>query len=254
MTEKAMFREASQSRIFQDVVHQIQEAILKGRLETGDTLRSERELKEMFNTSRGTLREALRVLEERGLIEIRLGVRGGAVVKKVSPQRATESLGLLIRSRRVSLNHLTEFREGLEGSVAALAAQRATDEDVAALKTLLAEARGHIHCRPPDRDGFIEVDKRFHMALARISHNPVYVFVFHSVHDNIHRYYERFLSMEERELTENYQDLCDIADAVESGDTERARILAQGHVLRFHRYMKDRESRLQEDAGPEQSN
>lgn len=239
-----MFREASQSRIFQDVVNQIQEAILKGRLETGDTLPSERELKELFNTSRGTLREALRVLEERGLIEIRLGVHGGAVVKRVSARRATESLGLLIRSRRVSLDHLTEFREGMEGSVAALAAQRATAEDVGTLNELLEEADDHIQRRPPDRDAFIEVDKRFHMALARISHNPVYMFVFHSVHDNIHRYYDRFLSMEERELSENYQDLRDIAAAVEKGDTERARILAQSHVLRFHRYMKSREARL----------
>ena len=72
-----MFRAAKQSRIFQDIVDQIQEAILDGRFKAGDMLPSERELKEMFQTSRGTLREALRVLEQKGLIEIKLGVGGG---------------------------------------------------------------------------------------------------------------------------------------------------------------------------------
>ncbi len=60
------FRKAKQSRIFQDVVNQIQEAILDGHLNAGDKLPSERELGEMLGTSRGTLREALRVLEPKG--------------------------------------------------------------------------------------------------------------------------------------------------------------------------------------------
>ena len=75
-----MFEAAKQTKVFQNVVEQIQEAILDGRLTTGQTLPAERELKEMFSISRGTLREALRVLEQKGLIEIRLGVNGGAVV------------------------------------------------------------------------------------------------------------------------------------------------------------------------------
>jgi DNA-binding FadR family transcriptional regulator len=65
--------------------------------------------------------------------------------------------------------------------------------------------------------------------------------VLHSVHENIHRYYDRFLSMEERELQENYQDLCDIAEAVEKGRTDHARRLARDHVRRFNQYMKRRE-------------
>ncbi|MBW2297456.1 MAG: FadR family transcriptional regulator, partial [Deltaproteobacteria bacterium] len=114
-----MFHAASQNRIFQDIVDQIQEAILEGRLQTGDILPSERDLKEMFNTSRGTLREALRVLEQKGLIEIKLGVGGGSVVKEVSVDKISESLALLIRTQRVSLNHLAEFREAVEGIIAA---------------------------------------------------------------------------------------------------------------------------------------
>ena len=76
-----LFRAAKQNRIFQDVVEQIQEAIIEGHLKVGDRLPPERELKEMLQTSRSTLREALRVLEQKGLIEIKLGMGGGAVVK-----------------------------------------------------------------------------------------------------------------------------------------------------------------------------
>lgn len=238
-----MFREASQNRIFQDVVNQIQDAILDGKIKTGDILPSERELKEMFNTSRGTLREALRVLEARGLIEIRLGVHGGAKVKDVTTVQAAETLALLIKSQKVSLDHLSEFREGMEGNVASLAARRATEIDIRGLEKYLEEARGYIEEESIDRDAFIEVDKNFHMKLAEISHNPVYIFVFHSIHENIHRYYDRFLSMEYDRLKENYQDLCSIKNAVEGKRADEARVLAQSHVIRFHRYMKLKEQK-----------
>jgi DNA-binding FadR family transcriptional regulator len=79
------------------------------------------------------------------------------------------------------------------------------------------------------------------MTLAEVAQNPIYISVLHSVHENIHRYYDRFLSMEERELQENYQDLCDIAEAVEKGRTDHARRLARDHVRRFNQYMKRRE-------------
>ena len=100
---RVLFREARQNRIFQDVVEQIEEAILSGRLKAGDRLPPERELKETLKTSRSTLREALRVLEQKGLIEIRLGKGGGAHVKAISSDSISQSLGLLLRSQHVRL-------------------------------------------------------------------------------------------------------------------------------------------------------
>ncbi len=214
---------------------------MDGRLKAGEMLPPERDLKKMFNTSRGTLREALRVLEERGLIEIRLGVNGGAMVKKVSTRQATRTLGRLIRCRMVSLNHLAEFREGIEGHVAGLAAQRATKKDVTALKKLLERARACIESEPPERGAFLEADRLFHEELARISRNPVYKFVLDSVHENIHRYYERYLSMDRSELVENYNDMEELVAAIEAGRANEARVLAQSHVLRFNRRMKEKE-------------
>jgi GntR family transcriptional regulator, transcriptional repressor for pyruvate dehydrogenase complex len=236
-----MFQTARQTKVFQDVVTQIQEAILEGRLKAGDTLPAERQLKDMFNISRGTLREALRVLEQKGLIEIKPGVGGGSVVKDVNADQVSESLALLIRSQKVSLNHLAEFREDVEGIVAAHAAKRCTEADILQLKELLNEARKCIDQGTSQRDAFIEIDKQIHMTLAVVAHNPIYISVLHSVHENIHRYYERYLSMEERELKENYQDLCDLVNTVGKGQADKARELARDHVRRFNRYMKKRE-------------
>jgi len=236
-----MFQTAKQTKVFQDVVAQIQEAILDGRLKTGDTLPSERQLKDMFNISRGTLREALRVLEQKGLIEIKLGVGGGSVVKDVNADQVSESLALLIRSQKVSLNHLAEFREDVEGIVAAHAAKRCTETDILQLRELLDKARKCIDQGTSQRDAFIEIDKQIHLALAAVAQNPIYISVLHSVHDNIHRYYEQYLFMEGRELKENYQDLCDLVNTVEKGQVDKARELARNHVHRFNQYMKRRE-------------
>ena len=131
-----MFTQAKQSRVFQDVIYQIEEAILKGKLKAGDRLPAERELKEIFRTSRGTLREALRVLEQKGLIAIKTGANGGPVVKEVTTRQVSESLGLLIRYQKIPLKDLAEFREGVEGIVAGLAAQRAKRRDKEHLKKL----------------------------------------------------------------------------------------------------------------------
>ncbi len=235
-----MFQTAKQTKVFQDVVKQIQEAIFDGRLATGQTLPAERELKEMFNISRGTLREALRVLEQKGLIEIKLGVGGGSVVRSVDGSQVSESLGLLIRSQKVSLNHLAQFREDVEGIIAAQAARHRTAEDIRKFKQLLSRALKCVQRGRSLRDEFIDIDKQIHMTMAEITGNPIYISVLHSIHDNIHRYYDRFLSMAENELRENYQDLCDMIEAIENSQVNRARDLAQHHVKRFNRYMQQR--------------
>ena len=236
-----MFKVAKSTKVFQNVVEQIQEAIFAGRLETGQTLPAERELKAMFNISRGTLREALRVLEQKGLIEIRLGVGGGSVVKAVDTAQISESLGLLIRSQKVSLNHLAQFREDVEGIVAAKAAALRSPVHIEQLNALLAQARQCLAEGLAGRDDFIEIDKQIHMTLAEITANPIYIFVLHSIHENIHRYYDRFLSMEIPELEENYQFLSAVVAAIETGDGNRASELVQDHVKRFNRYMESRE-------------
>ncbi|MCP4718257.1 MAG: FadR family transcriptional regulator, partial [Desulfobacteraceae bacterium] len=170
-----MFKKAKQSRVFQDVVEQIQDAILSGKLEPGTKLPAERELKDMFNTSRGTLREALRVLEQKGLIEIKLGVTGGAIVKQIDADPIVQSLALLIRSGGVSLDHLAEFRIKIEGSIVELAAQRATPEDIQEMERLFKKAKTYFENQ--DWENFLKTDQTMHTYFGTMSRNPVFQFV-----------------------------------------------------------------------------
>ena len=118
------FKKARPKRIFQDLVDQIEAAIIDGRLKPGEKLPAERKMIEMFATSRNALRECLRVLEQKGLIKIKTGVKGGAFARSINTEQITESLAFLIRYRKVALSHLAEFREGLEGNIAAIAADK----------------------------------------------------------------------------------------------------------------------------------
>ena len=235
-----MFQQAKQNRIFQDVVEQIQDAILQGKLKAGDKLPPERELKEMFGASRGTLREALRILEQKGLITIKIGVTGGAVVNALTTDQISESLDLLVRYQKVSLRDLAEFREGVEGIVAGLAVERVKDKNIQYLKKLLADAKTHLDEGASGWDAFLRVDNQLHMMLAHIAGNPIYESVLQTIYDNIHRYFEQFLPREEGLLRENYRDLCEIVEAVENGQAAQAHLLVQNHVYRFNRLMEER--------------
>ena len=85
------FKPAQNIRVFQDVILQIEEAIIKGDLGVGAKLPSERELQTKFQTSRATIREALRVLEQKGLLKIKKGSAGGSFVEQTSGAKIGES-------------------------------------------------------------------------------------------------------------------------------------------------------------------
>lgn len=166
-----LFKKAKQNRAFEDVVSQIQEAILEGRLTTGDRLPGERKLREAFQVSRGTLREALRTLEQKKLIQIRTGMRGGAVVCPVNTQPVSESLDLLLRYQKIDLKELAEFREEVEGAVAAQAARKAKKEDIKKLTSLIETMKTLCDGGQESWRETIKVDNQFHLCLARIARN-----------------------------------------------------------------------------------
>jgi DNA-binding FadR family transcriptional regulator len=132
--------------------------------------------------------------------------------------------------------------------VAAQAAERRTPDDVHRLHELLTSARTGVVAGHQQRAAFLEADKQIHMAIAETTRNPIYVSILSSIHDNIHRYYDRFLSMDDRELRENYRDLCNLVAAIEKGATGDARRLAREHVQRFNGYMQRREQQELVDA------
>ena len=226
-----MFKKAKQNRVFQDVVEQIQDVIINGKLEPGAKLPPERELKDIFNTSRGTLREAFRVLEQKGLIEIKLGVSGGAIVKHIDAEPIVESLALLIRSGGISIVHLAEFRIKIEGSIAELAALRATKKDITKLEKLFNQAKTYYENN--DWENFLKTDEKMHTYIGTMTRNPVFQFVQKSIHDNIHRYYAEYLPMNKKRSLENLTDFEKIIDAMKVNDAKTASAIIMDHVKRF---------------------
>ena len=240
-----VFQRAKHSPIFQDVVEQIEEAILDGRLRVGHRLPSERELKDMFCTSRGTLREALRVLEEKGLVSIKPGVSGGAIVFDLSASKVSDSLDLLIRHQKVSLKHLAEFREAVDGIVAGLAAERACNKDIQHLEILLKQAEELFKKGLSNWDLFLRADSEIHMALAKIARNPICESVLASIYENIYRYFNKYLPRNNKTQQQVYEDLAEIVAAVRNRQAARAHLLAQVHIHRFSWLMEDPQTELE---------
>jgi len=214
---------------FQYVVQEIENAIIDGKFHNGEYLPPERKLKELFKVSRNTLREALKVLEDRGLIQIKLGAHGGAIVKQVSTQKVSEALSLLFRSQSVSMMHLVEFRQAIEGEIALLAALRATQAEIDTLRSISKEAIGKID----NKKSFLEIDKKFHIELSKISKNPVYILVAKTVHTNIDNYYDEYIELIGKdELMDSYHYFCRLIAAIDEKQVAEAKILAQNHVLK----------------------
>lgn len=242
---KPDFQKAKKSRIFQDVVEQIQDAIMEKKLHPGDVLPPERELRETFNVSRGTLREALRVLEQKGLIEIRLGTGGGSIVKEAGTDQLTESLSLLIRSGRVSLIDIAEFRQGLEGMIASMAAERASAKDIHRLEKLVNKAE--LLTMKGDAaawEHFLTVDQQIHKELAEIAGNALFRFAVQVVQDNIRKYYDQYLEFSLSRMQENCEDLQNIVMAVKEGRAGDAARIAEQHVYAFNVKMIEKKAVL----------
>jgi GntR family transcriptional regulator, transcriptional repressor for pyruvate dehydrogenase complex len=156
-------------RAFEAVVEQIVDLIRAGDLHTGDRLPGERELAELLGVSRPTLREAIRTFVDAGVIAIRRGPGGGMVV-------ATDLLppALLAERRELRLSEVSavlEARRVLEPGVAQLAAVHATPEDFDAMEHTLDLQLQHAH----DWERLLQLDTRFHLDMARASHNPTLV-------------------------------------------------------------------------------
>lgn len=131
---------------YEQVAAQLRDLIVQRSLEPGDRLPSEAELAAAFGVGRGTIREALRVLTSRDMVRVVRGAAGGSFVAEADPASITDYLetgiGLLRGDDAITLRELLESRLLLEVPAAKLAAERRTDEHVAALRASLAWADG----------------------------------------------------------------------------------------------------------------
>ena len=171
-----MYKVIQASRLYEQIVQQIEESILKGELSEGSQLPAERDLAKQFGVSRTAVREAIKALQEKGLVDAFPG-RGTFITNGTSnPMR--RSLDRIIKSGEPEgWAYLVEVREILEPEIAALAAIRATDQDLATMR----EAVDVMHNAGPDSDAFIEADLDFHLALAEAAANPIVLSLIDSI-------------------------------------------------------------------------
>ena len=174
MNEKSIvFTTAKTQRASEVIYEQIYQYISSGELQSGDRLPSERELAEQFGRSRPSVREALRMLQQDGLLTISVGTNGGAVVQGMSLSNAEQPLTKLIESGAISLQELVDYRAYNDRCCAELAAKYHTQEDVKNLHSIMERYKKSI----PDSEAVAKIDVEFHKALARASHNKMCILI-----------------------------------------------------------------------------
>ncbi len=168
-TRTDLYAPIHHGRTADEIVARIERLILDGVLRDGDRLPGERDLARRLDVSRPILREALKILETRGLLVSQHG--GGTFVADIVGQVFSQPLIDLISRHGQARQDYLDYRRALEGMTAALAAERATDDDRAHLSGLIAEMRaGHA---VDDYDRELEADIAFHTAIGESAHNIV---------------------------------------------------------------------------------
>jgi GntR family transcriptional repressor for pyruvate dehydrogenase complex len=165
--EAALFSPVSTGRVSGEIVGRIKAAIRDGRLAPGDQLPAERDLTKQLGVSRVSVRDALRMLEAHGLIEVKVGARGGAFVTAPAPQLVGEGMADMLMLADVGPADVTEARMVFEIGMLELACARATDDDVAALEEICDRADVALAAGVYDP----AISAEFHARLARCTHN-----------------------------------------------------------------------------------
>ncbi len=172
------FKPVTGSNLSEKIVGQIEAAILNGGIETGKRLSSERELQKQFGVGRGAIREALQALKQKGILEIKKGVKGGAYAKKIEVGSASESLSILLRQNMVPLEQLVEFRDTIDKSEVVLASTRGAKEEKEKLVQLsLSLQELNNESEDPDLAKIKSIDREMNLLLAKMTKNLVFEWI-----------------------------------------------------------------------------
>jgi GntR family transcriptional repressor for pyruvate dehydrogenase complex len=164
-------------RLYEQIVQQIEDSMKKGSLKAGDQLPAERDLAEKFGVSRTAVREAVKALREKGLVEAYSG--RGTFITNGTSQAIRQSLDLMIKiGQPDGAAQLVEFREILEPEIAGLAATRVEEQHLTMMRDAIAIMD---QTREDDPDAFIEADLDFHLALAEAAANPLILSLIDSI-------------------------------------------------------------------------
>jgi DNA-binding FadR family transcriptional regulator len=223
-----LFSAVSVGRVSQVIVDQIRTLIRQGRLRPGDRLPSERDLCERFGVSRVTVREALRVLEAGGLIDVRVGARGGAFVTTPTNARLGEGLADLLQLSPLTAAEVTEARMVFELGIVPLVVERATEEDLVALERLCADQQAAL-----DAERYtMEMSAEFHVRVAASTHNKAVEMLVQSFHGPL------LMSLKEAQIAaplmghRGAHEHLDFVHAIRRRDTAAAEAIMRTHIDR----------------------
>ncbi|MCL5265736.1 MAG: FadR family transcriptional regulator [Chloroflexi bacterium] len=179
MTTEAPFKSIRTSRMSLEIVKQIQESIFRGDFVAGQRLPIERELVQTFGVSKVTVREALRILETYGLIEIRPGAAGGAFVKEMTSHPVSRAAYNMLQLEGFRSAEVYAARLLFEPPVTELACRSATEDDLRELEESVRTTKDLV----AENQKTIDESRQFHLMIARATHNPVIQLMVGSVLD-----------------------------------------------------------------------
>ena len=227
-----MYTPIQSSKVFEKIAEQIEKRILSGELRSGDRLPTERELSEQFQASRTAVREAMKTLAQRGLVDMRPG-RGTIVIDGTS-QAMRHSLGLMMMvGQSGNSANLVEVREIIEPGIAALAAVRATKEEITAMREAVRVMDDNLN----EADAFIAADNDFHRALAKGTQNALILTLVDSIVDLLSEQRKQIFSLNgapERGQIHHKR----ILDSVVQHDAEAAREAMRAHLQQVREDVK----------------
>lgn len=239
-----MFEQVQSQKFYLQIVNQVRQLIADGKLKAGDRLPPERTLAQEFGASRACIREALSALETLGLIECKSG-QGNFI--KVDGSEASvngEVLKELLRSH--SPFEIFEARVEIEPIMAALAAERATDEDIATLAGHLERLNAigrEAEANPAKIDEFMEEDRKFHLEIARAAHNGVLFTVAAGVNLMMKEKHWRALKRKSVEKEGNIRKFelehTAVLDAIRGHDAKTASAVVREHIADIEKELFD---------------
>jgi len=215
-------------RVSDAIARRIKKQISDGRLTVGHKLPAERDMARQFKTSRVSVREAYRSLEELGLLSIRRGAEGGAFIAQFDHEPVRRSLSLVLGLGKTSHNEVTEARVLLEPSIARLAALRARPEDIAKLELVLIQEEEEVR-RPAADSG--KTAGQFHRAIADCARNVPLVVLMNALADLTAESVSALdVRIRKRHRRKNCEYHRQIFEAIRSHDGDAAYTLMLQHV------------------------
>ncbi|MBN1224397.1 MAG: FadR family transcriptional regulator [Candidatus Aminicenantes bacterium] len=233
---RKLLKPAINRRLSEDIISQIRDLIVNGKLTAGEKIPSERELAETFGVGRPAVREALNSLKGMGLIEIKQGK--GIYVKEFTYDSYVASVAkgveMMLFSELISLSELSEVRKLIEPEICFLAAQRATKDDLASLEQILNSSTKSID-NPRE---YVKYSAMFHSEIARITKNKVMQFLIEGLLTMLLT--KRKKMNENRDFRETrLRSHKEILEHMKSGDKHRAKKAYLNHLESSYEYYRD---------------